>query len=112
MDESYLVAATRYVELNPVRAGLSERPEDYRWSSAMAHLSGHDDRLVKVTPLLEMVKDWREFLLEEVDDQKAKEIRRHEQTGRPLGEEGFINGLEKVLNRSLHRQKPGPKKKL
>jgi len=45
MDEDYLLAACRYVELNPVRAKLVERPEEFRWSSAKAHLSGKDDGL-------------------------------------------------------------------
>jgi len=40
MDEKYLLAATRYVELNPVKAGLASTPEGYRWSSAKAHMEG------------------------------------------------------------------------
>ena len=48
LDDYHLFAATRYVERNPVRAGLVDRPEDYHWSSAAAHLAGQDDRLVKV----------------------------------------------------------------
>ena len=40
MDELYLAASTRYVEQNPVRAGLVKRPGDYRWSSAGVHLYG------------------------------------------------------------------------
>ena len=52
MDEPYLLAAARYVELNPVRAKLVEHAPKWRWSSAKAHLSGRDDRLVKVAPLL------------------------------------------------------------
>jgi len=50
MDEDYLLAACRYVELNPVRAKMCARPEEYRWSSARAHMSGKDDGLVKVNP--------------------------------------------------------------
>ena len=38
MDEPYLLAAARYIELNPVRAGPVTAPSDYRWSSARAHL--------------------------------------------------------------------------
>lgn len=48
MDESYLIAAARYIELNPVRAGLVSQPTEYRWSSANAHRAGSDDKLVKV----------------------------------------------------------------
>jgi REP-associated tyrosine transposase len=46
MDEPYLLAAARYVELNPVRAKLAQRARDWRWSSARAHLAGRDDDLV------------------------------------------------------------------
>jgi hypothetical protein len=47
------------MELNPVRAGLVPDAGDWRWTSARAHLSGRDDRLVEVAPLLAMVADWR-----------------------------------------------------
>src|SRR3972149_902391 len=50
MDEPYLLAAARYVELNPVRAQLVAHGGDWPWSSARAHLSGRDDRVVKVAP--------------------------------------------------------------
>ncbi|MBI5237752.1 MAG: transposase [Deltaproteobacteria bacterium] len=109
MDESYLLVAARYVEQNPVRAGLVDRPEAYKWSSAAAHISGHDDVLVKVFPLLEMAGDWRKFLSDAVTEHKAKEFRFHERTGRPLGSESFVTKIEKALNRVLRRQKPGPK---
>lgn len=62
MDENYLLAAARYAELNPVRAKLVDRPEVYQWNSAIAHLEGRDDELVKVSPLLDLVGHWREFL--------------------------------------------------
>ena len=58
MDEPDLVAAARYVELNPVRAGLVTNPADWAWSSARAHLLGQDDCLVKVAPLLAIIPDW------------------------------------------------------
>ena len=54
MDEDHLLTAARYVELNPVRAGLVQAPSRYRWSSAAAHLRGHDDALVQVAPLLQV----------------------------------------------------------
>src|SRR5713226_6773856 len=50
LDEPYLLTAARYVELNPVRAGLVNAPSRYRWSSAAAHLRGRDDALVQVAP--------------------------------------------------------------
>jgi REP-associated tyrosine transposase len=58
----HLLAAARYVEMNPVAVGLVENPGDYRWSSARAHLDGKDDALGTGAPLLEMVGDWNSFL--------------------------------------------------
>ena len=109
MDESYLLAATRYVELNPVRAGLTADPFAWRWSSAAAHLAGQDDSLVKVAALLEMVGDWRQFLLESPANDMMNDLRKHERTGRPLGRESFLQRLENSLSRVLRKQKPGPK---
>ncbi len=53
MDEDHLMAAARYVALNPVRAKLVAKPTDWRWSSVGAHLAGRDDGLVEVAPLIE-----------------------------------------------------------
>jgi putative transposase len=55
MEERYLLTCTRYVELNPVRAGLVKKPADWRWSNAAPNMKGKDDILVKTQPLLDMV---------------------------------------------------------
>jgi putative transposase len=110
MDETHLLSAVRYVEMNPVRAGLVHCPSEYQWSSAGAHLAATDDTLVTVRPMLEMVGPWQDFLAtasEEEDDA----LRRHEKTGRPLGSERFITGVEKRLGRILTPQSPGRKRK-
>ncbi|MBI4668860.1 MAG: transposase [Elusimicrobia bacterium] len=109
LDESYLLAAARYIELNSVRAKIVEKPQDYPWSSARAHLSGRDDSLVKVAPLLEIIPDWENFLKEDVTLEEARLIETHERTGRPLGNRGFISKLEALLGRRLGPGRPGPK---
>jgi putative transposase len=111
MDERYFLAAARYVELNPVRARLATQPEDYRWSSAAAHLRGQDDKLVKVAPLLDIVGDWRPCLQLQPPPEEARSLRLHERTGRPLGGEGFVSKLERILSRSLRPHKAGRKPK-
>ena len=108
MDERHLLAAARYVELNPVRAGLCARPEDWPWSSAAAHLADKDDGLAAVAPLLEIVGDWRAFLDGGLDGADLEAIRRHGRTGRPLGSEAFLEALESRLGRRVRRRKPGP----
>lgn len=111
MDETYLLAAARYVELNPVRAKLVDSPDAYKWSSAVAHHEGRDDELVKVSPLLGLVGNWQEFLSQAAPQDQAEAFRRHERTGRPLGSEGFVAKIEKALGCILQRRKPGPKRK-
>ncbi len=110
MDEQYLLATARYIEMNPVAAKMVQNPDDYRWSSAHAHLAGEDDELVKVAPLLELVPDWRSFLKLTPSDE-VDVIHRHERTGRPLGSNEFVKKMEIALGRILGPQKPGPKKK-
>ena len=51
MDEPHLLAAARYIALNPVFAGLVSRAEDWPWSSTRAQLAGEDDELATVAPL-------------------------------------------------------------
>jgi putative transposase len=111
MDQPYLLACARYVELNPVRAGLARRARDWRWSSARAHLQGKDDGLVAVAPLLALAPDWAAFLRGGLGDEECQAIRAGERTGRPLGSPGFVKRLEKRLGRTLARRKPGPKPK-
>jgi putative transposase len=111
MDERHLLAAARYVELNPVRAKLAPRPREWRWSSARAHLAGRDDGLVKVRPLLSRVRDWATFLKQRLSAEDHEALRAAERTGRPLGSLRFVARLEKRLRRPLARQKPGPKPK-
>ncbi len=112
MDEPYLLAAARYVELNPVRAKLVEAAGQWPWSSAKAHLSGRDDRLVKVAPLLALVADWRGFLDSAMNAQEIEELRGHGRTGRPLGSASFLDRLESKVGRVLRPQKGGRPSKL
>ena len=111
MDEPYLLAAARYVELNPVRAGMVTSAAAWPWSSARAHLSRQDDRLVKVAPLLAMIADWNAFLDSAVPEEELRHLRRHGRTGRPLGDESFVGRLETLAGRALIPQKRGPKPK-
>ena len=111
MGERYLLAAARYIELNPVRARMVKDPGKYRWSSAPAHINGHDDILVRVGPLLDLIEDWGNFLSGSIVKEDMEKLRLHERTGRPLGDEIFMERLEEMVGRNLRRQKPGRKKK-
>lgn len=109
MDEQHLLAAVRYTELNPVRAGLCVDPREWPWSSVHAHLAARDDELLTVEPMLNRVTNWREYLLDEADECRLDSIRQHARTGRPLGSEDFVNRLEQLTGLKLSKGKPGPK---
>ena len=112
MDNKYLMSAVRYVAMNPVKAGLVRRPEQYRWSSAAAYLVGKKDTLTRVSALNRRVEDWREFLSQAVDSVIIEKMQRHERTGRPLGSERFVIKLEGILDRILRPKKAGRPKKV
>ena len=101
LDERHLWAAGRYVELNPVRAGLCARPVDWPWSSARAHLEGRDDALARATPLLERVGDWAAYLCTAPSADELEGLRRNARTGRPLGDDGFVRHIEQVTGRRV-----------
>ncbi|MBT5484527.1 MAG: transposase [Gammaproteobacteria bacterium] len=85
MDERHLIAAVRYVELNPVRAGLCSSSDEWRWSSVHAHLNKKDDKLVTVKPMLDLIQgDWKTYLDYTDLDEEIRQIRKHNSTGRPL----------------------------
>jgi len=109
LDEGHLLAAARYLEQNPVRAGLAATPWEYPWSSAQAHMTGQDDALVRVTPLLGRVGAWQGFLGAGTTEEELQQLRRHERSGRPLGSDRFVTAVEGKLQRTLRRGKPGPK---
>jgi len=107
LSESHTRNAIRYVENNPVRAGIVKSAADYRWSSARAHCDGAPD------PLLDLdepraVEGWREWLGGETDLRIAALIRECTFTGRPCGDETFVSEIEKLTGRNLRRKKPGP----
>src|ERR1700678_2051139 len=86
LDEDHLMAAARYVALNPARARLVSQAQDWRWSSVRAHLDRRDDGLVSVAPLLDRCN--RRFI-DLIDQPAASEtmsaLRGAETIGRPLG---------------------------
>ncbi len=111
MDEMYLLKAAAYVELNPVKAKMVSAPEEYRWSSVHAHLKGKDPfGVVDPQKLIDICGDWKDYLQRAVADTEDDFVK-HSRTGRPLGDDSFLERAERLLNRNLRKQKPGPKVK-
>jgi putative transposase len=107
LDEEHLLAASAYVELNPVRAGIVKNAWDYPWSSAAFHTGQKkSDPLVKDRTMLGLVKRWKEHL-SRTSEVKDKEIQRMTRTGRPAGGDSFVKLLEQKTGRDLSMGRPG-----
>ena len=99
MDENWLPRVLAYVELNPVKAGIVENAWDYPWSSVHAHLSGDDPQgIVDTEDLQGLIGDWKSYLLSARGADNA-DFQKHARTGRPLGDERFLEMAEKPLRR-------------
>ena len=110
MDEDHLMAAFRYVALNPVKAKLVERAEDWPWASTHAHLAGVDTSYVKVGPALSRIEDFAAFVAIALDESPLwSDVLRAETIGRPVGAKEWIAELEHVHGKALSPQKRGPK---
>lgn len=107
-SERYLLAVLRYIELNPVRAGMVALPEDYHWSSVHTHLGiACDPLLTRHAIYMRLGSDpasrasaYRAWLREPLDDALAS-IRRHLAQERVLGDQRFQAMVEKALNRPV-----------
>ncbi|MBU0600178.1 transposase [bacterium] len=112
LDEVHLYTAVRYVERNPVRAGLVKTGEDYPWSSALSHVKGIKDRLLSEDmPLLKEIRDWSEYLSISEEDVVLKRIRDCTNTGYPAGNESFVMRLEGLAGRILMPKSRGRPRK-
>jgi putative transposase len=113
MDEEHLMAAARYVAMNPVRARLVERAEDWPWSSVRAHLIGRDDGLVELAPLLSRCGGrFADLIAEETDAALVAALRAAETIGRPLGPPEFLDRLAALAGRDPRPGKRGRKPRL
>jgi putative transposase len=111
--DMYLWSVMRYIELNPVKAGIVKDPLAYPWSSCRATVEDMEDELIKSSLWFDASERmaYGRFLMQQ-DTAMDEKIRRATSTGRPLGSDSFVKGLEKLLSRKLLVEKVGrPKKK-
>lgn len=110
MDETHLMAALRYVSLNPVRARLVRSAVDWRWSSVHALLDpAKGDGLTDTTPVLDRVGDVSALLRAGEDEALSAALRRAETVGRPLGGDAFMAWIAETLGRDAKPGKRGPR---
>ena len=111
LDENYLWAAIRYVELNPVRAGLVETAATYAWSSAARRCRGSKDANLAYDSNWQRrfaaIGDWSAFLASGVEASEIRELRKQSQKGLPCGTDDFVDELERRAGRRLRGHSPG-----
>lgn len=117
--DEYLIACSRYIELNPVRAGLAAHPRDYRWSSYQRRALGMSDRLLDEDPWYEGLgtnekekrEKYRQWMDSQIDEREWGEIRQATQRGRLIGRETFQKQVEAMTGRRLVGEARGRPKK-
>lgn len=109
LDEAYTWSAIRYVERNPLRAGMVEQAEDYLWSSAAARCGRIN------TPFLMPLepegpvsrKEWSSWLVLPESDKSISMLRQNIEKGLPCGDKSFVSKLEKLAGRPLRYRPQG-----
>jgi len=111
LDDKYTWAAIRYTELNPVRAKIVRKAENYKWSSAAGHCKLRTDEIItndiKWVRKFESAGNWSEWLKHGFRDDNIEIIRRNIEKGLPCGSEKFIEKLERISDRVLHYRPRG-----
>ena len=102
LDDSSVHEEVRFIENNPVRAGLVDQAGAYVWSSARCHLTGEPDPILTDSPFLQShVNDWRAYLADKGEEMVLRRVRERLKTGRPAGDTVFVHKLEEIVGRRL-----------
>lgn len=118
-SEQYFLLCSRYIESNPVRAGLVNAPEEYVWSSVSHHIGVKPDPLITDHPLywalgntpFDREASYRALLDQGVSAREAEALTQATMKGWPLGSERFKAMLAKQTNRRVAPAKRGRPRK-
>ena len=114
-EDGYFVACSRYIELNPVRAGMVKHPGAYRWSSYRCNAVGEVNTLLSPHGLYqalgrttqERAQNYRQLFSAAVEPAELDDIRASVQTGTPLGNDRFRAEIESMLNCKVGQSRRG-----
>jgi putative transposase len=114
-DEGYVLSCYRYIELNPVRAGMVEHPAEYRWSSYRSNAQGEASKLLKTNDLYQRLGEsnsqrqerYRELFRNQLDQGVIDQIRRATNGNFALGNDRFKSQVEEALGRRVSPGKTG-----
>lgn len=118
--DEYLLECLKYIELNPIKANIVSRPEDYRWSSYRFHTTGCDENgILDKDPVYLSLADtdekrqkaYRDFIALEEDEERLGLIRKSIANDSILGSDRFIDTLREKLVLSKARPRGRPRRK-
>lgn len=118
-DDEHLLTVLRYIEANPLRAGIVKRAADYRWSSYPVHALGDANDLVDRCTVWEelssrpavRLRKWAEIVQRPFDEQMLAAVRLSNRTGLPYGEDRWVKRLAEKLQLDLTIRPRGRPKK-
>lgn len=88
LNNSHLMAAIRYVEKNPVRAGIVKNAWEWKWSSAATHI-GEANQMIHLEDITNLIdvsaESWKQYLDSDENEKDINDIRKHTLSGIPLG---------------------------
>ena len=112
LDHDHLWTAVKYVELNPVRAGIVKRAEEYVYSSAACHSGLCAEPLLSAgRPFPGRARNWTQYLADGLTEEEEFALRTATYTGRPCGSSDFVAQLEAQTGGLLAPRKRGRKPK-
>ena len=94
-QDGHLLTVLRYIERNPLRAGLVRRAEEWRWSSLPYRMPPHDGLLS--ASVVQLPRNWFEYVNQAPDDNEVERIRQAIVRGRPLGDPAWTQGTAERL---------------
>jgi putative transposase len=113
LDDLHLWVCIRYVEQNPVRAGIVRHAWEYMWSSAACHCGLRDDPvLVSRGMFSSELEDWKDELIAVPDAVIVERIRKRTHTGVPCGNDKFVEKISGLINRELKARDRGRPRKI
>jgi REP-associated tyrosine transposase len=120
-NDAHLLVVLRFIEANPLRAGMAADLADYRWSSFPHHGLGHADPLVSGFPEWDELgrteaqrrRRWRSKVRGVQDEGELAAVRTSLRSGRPFGTDDWTGRMAKRLKIDLNPRPRGrpPKKK-
>ena len=113
--ERYFFTCVRYIELNPVRAGMVEHPGDYRWSSYRFNATGHQDAVITPHPLYEQLGSdtgarrsaYRGLFAGHIDEVDLDRLRKGTDKGEVIGNDRFREQMQALMERRVVRSRHG-----